>query len=283
MRVSVGDVQLYIHEAGPADGGGRPLIVLHGGPGLDGSFWFPGLEPLAAEGWRVLAPDLRGNGRSDAGYVDKWTVPQMADDIEVLIDVLNLERTVIVGQSFGSFVAQSHMVRHGSATAYVLMGTVAHPGALAGIDDELDRFMPVSLRAQVTASWMCEASVETAEEARQLWHDQIPFHVADPEGPLVAQLARDDVTVFRPEVLRHFAAGGDYGMEDLRGQLRDFRKPVLVLSGEHDRTTSPASAHELAQLLPYGKESVIPDAAHLMLYEQPEATLDALRAFLRWV
>ena len=77
MRVSVGDVQLHVHEAGE----GRPLVVLHGGPGLDGSFWFPGLEPLTREGWRVLAPDLRGNGRSDAGYVAKWTVSQMADDV----------------------------------------------------------------------------------------------------------------------------------------------------------------------------------------------------------
>ncbi len=277
MRVSIGDVELYLHEAGE----GRPLVVLHGGPGLDGSFWFPGLEPLADDGWHVIAPDLRGNGRSDAGYTSRWTVPQMADDIEALVDALGLQRVVVVGQSFGSFVAQSHMARHGTADGYVLMGTVAHPGALADIDAELDRFMPVTLRAQVTASWMCEASVKTAEEARQLWHDQLPFHVADPEGPLVAWLVEHDQTVFRPEVLRHFAAGGDYGMEDLRDSLREFRKPVLVLSGERDRTTSPVSAHELAQLLPYGEEYVIPGAAHLMLYEQPDATLSALRSFLR--
>jgi len=279
MRVSVGDVDLYVHEVGE----GRPLLVLHGGPGLDGSFWFPGLVPLAAEGWRILAPDLRGNGRSDAGYPARWTVPQMADDVEALIRTLDLERTVVIGQSFGSFVAQSHMARHGSADAYVLMGTVAEPRALEGIDAELERFQPVSLRAQVTASWMCEASVQTAEEARQLWHDQIPFHVADPEGPLVEWLRENDQTVFRPEVLRHFASGGDYGMEDLRASLRDFDKPVLVLSGEHDRTTSPSSARELAWLLPHGEEAVIRDAAHLMLYEQPQATLDALRAFLRRV
>jgi len=279
MRVSVGDVELYVHEAGE----GRPLLVLHGGPGLDGSVWFPGIVPLAAEGWRILAPDLRGNGRSDAGYPARWTVPQMADDVESLIRVLGLERPVVVGQSFGSFVAQSHMARHGSADAYVLMGTVAEPRALEGIDTELERFQPVSLRAQVTASWMCEASVQTAEEARQLWHDQIPFHVADPEGPLVTWLIENDQIVFRPEVLRHFASGGDYGMLDLREELSALEKPVLVLSGESDRTTSPASARELARLLPRGEEVVIRNAAHLMLYEQPEATIAALRTFLRRV
>jgi pimeloyl-ACP methyl ester carboxylesterase len=47
-----------------------------------------------------------------------------------------------------------------------------------------------------------------------------------------------------------------------------------------DRTTDPASAHELAELLPRGEEIVIQDAAHMFLYEQPEQTLSALRTFL---
>ena len=85
-----------------------------------------------------------------------------------------------MGWSFGSFVAQSHMVRHGSASAYVLMGTVSHPGALGGVDHELATFEPESLRAQVAASWALEATVETPEAAKQLLADQMPFHVADP-------------------------------------------------------------------------------------------------------
>lgn len=52
------------------------------------------------------------------------------------------------------------------------------------------------------------------------------------------------------------------------------------ISGEGDRTTDPASAHELAELLPRGEEVVIPNAAHAFLYEQPEQTLAALRKFL---
>ena len=107
MRVSVGDVELHVHEKGE----GRPLVALHGGPGLDGSLWFPGLDPLAAEGWRVLAPDHRANGRSDAGDPSLWTVPQMADDVEELIRRLELDRPVVIGWSFGSFVVQSHIAR----------------------------------------------------------------------------------------------------------------------------------------------------------------------------
>ncbi len=276
MRVGVGDVELFVRDVGE----GRPLLALHGGPGLDGSVWFPGLEPLAEDGWRILAVDHRGNGRSDAGDPARWTVPQMADDVEELIRRLDLARPVVLGWSFGSFVAQAHMVRHGSADAYVLFGTVAEPSALDRVHAELARFQPEHLRAQVTASWEREATVQTVEECRQLWHDQIPFQVLDPEGPVVELLRAQDEIVFRPEVLRHFAASGSYGMEDWREELRSFGKPVLVVSGEGDRTTDPASAHELAELLPRGEEVVIAGAAHCFLHEQPEQTLAAVRAFL---
>lgn len=276
MRVSVGDVELHVHERGE----GRPLVALHGGPGLDGSVWFPGLDPLAAAGWHVLALDQRANGRSDAGDPGRWTVSQMAADVEVLIGALGLEQPVVMGWSFGSFVTQCHMARHGSAAAYVLLGTVAEPGALDGVWERLARFEPVALREQVTRSWERETSVQTAAECRRLLADQRPFHVAEPEGPLVAWLNENDRVVYRPDVLRHFAAGGDYGMEDLRDELGTCTEPVLVLSGAHDRTTPAASAHELAVLLPNAEEVVLERSAHMLPYEQPEEFLAALRAFL---
>ena len=62
-------------------------------------------------------------------------------------------------------------------------GTVADPAAVQAVHDRLAVFEPERLRAQVTASWEREATVQTAEEAKQLLHDQYPFHVADPEGP----------------------------------------------------------------------------------------------------
>lgn len=276
MRVSVGDVELYVHEAGE----GRPIVALHGGPGLDGSVWFPALDPLVARGYRVVAPDHRANGRSDAGDPARWTVPQMADDVEEVIRALGLEDVIVMGWSFGSFVTQSHMVRHGSAAAYVLMGTVAAPEALADVDEQLAAFEPATMRQQVTDSWALEATVETPEEARRLMHDQMPFHVADPEGPLVAELVAQDMTTYRPEVLRHFAAGGEYGMVDLREQLSAVDVPTLVLSGAHDRTTPAASAHELVAVLPRCTEVVLQHSAHMLPHEEPQAFLAAVTGFL---
>ena len=277
MRVNVGDIELYVRE----EGAGRPLVLLHGGPGLDGSVFFPQIAALAGDGVRLLAVDHRANGRSDAGDPARWTVPQMADDVEALIRELDLDRPIVMGHSFGSFVAQHHMAEYGSAAGYVLMGTVDSVEELARIDERLAAFEPEDLREQVTRSWAQEATVQTAEESKQLMNDQLPFHMAEPEGALVRSLQENvGAIVFRPEVLRHFASGGEYGLVDNRERLRQRSVPVLVLSGELDRTTPAASAHRLAEILSDADEVVIPGAAHMLLQEQPEAALAALRAFL---
>jgi pimeloyl-ACP methyl ester carboxylesterase len=204
----------------------------------------------------------------------------MADDVESLIAALDLESPVVVGWSFGSFVAQNHMALYGTAAAYVLMGTVAEPAALQSVFERLAEFEPARLRAQVTASWEREASVVTIADCKQLMDDQLPFHVADPEGPLVSWLIENDHVVYRPEVLRHFSAGGEYGLVDQRDSLRTLRRPVLILSGAHDRTTPAASAHELAEAIPGATEVVLPNSAHMLPYEEPDAFLAALRGFL---
>jgi proline-specific peptidase len=277
MRVNVGDIELYVREQGE----GRPLILLHGGPGLDGSVFFPEIGALADDGVRLLAVDHRGNGRSDAGDRAHWTVPQMADDVEALIVALGLERPVVMGHSFGSFIAQHHMAAHGTAAGYILMGTVDSVDELLKIDERLAAFEPEALREQVERSWADESLVQTPAQAAQLMHDQLPFHVAEPEGEIVGRLRlgmRD--MVFSPDVMRHFATGGEYGLVDNRKRLSELDIPVLVLSGEHDRTTPAAAAHRLAELLRDADEVVIPRAAHMLLQEQPEATIAALRAFL---
>jgi proline iminopeptidase len=277
MRVNVGDIELHVRD----EGQGRPLILLHGGPGLDGSVFFPEIAALTADGVRLLAVDQRGNGRSDAGERARWTVPQMADDVEALIAALGLERPVVMGHSFGSFVAQQHMAAHGTAAGYILMGTVDSVDELLRIDERLAAFEPEALREQVARSWADEALVQTPAQAAQLIHDQLPFHVAEPEGEIVTQLRLGMADmVFSPDVMRHFATGGEYGLVDNRTRLAALDIPVLVLSGEHDRTTPAAAAHRLAELLRDADEVVVPGAAHMLLQEQPDATLAALRRFL---
>ena len=107
MRVQVDDVQLYFDVAGAKripDGmtmAERPtLVFLHGGPASTTPYGPNTMGPLS-EWAQVVAYDHRGNGRSDAGPRDKWTMEQWGDDVAAFCDALDIEKPVVVGSSFG--------------------------------------------------------------------------------------------------------------------------------------------------------------------------------------
>ncbi|MFC5287365.1 alpha/beta fold hydrolase [Actinokineospora guangxiensis] len=95
---------LHVHDFGPEDG--VPLVALHGVTGHGGRF-----RSLAADhlpGHRVIAPDLRGHGRSPS--LPPWTLEQHAADVLAVLDAYGIERAALMGHSYGGVVAL-HLAR----------------------------------------------------------------------------------------------------------------------------------------------------------------------------
>ncbi|MCS5570985.1 MAG: alpha/beta hydrolase, partial [Pseudomonadales bacterium] len=118
MRIQVNNCRLYVDVVGSgltAEGPKmveRPVVfVLHGGPGADHSTMKPDFNPLA-EVAQLVYYDHRGQGRSDPDKSDNWHLDQWADDLRGLIDTLGIETPIVLGLSFGGFVAQNYAVRH---------------------------------------------------------------------------------------------------------------------------------------------------------------------------
>ena len=270
MRIEIADgVGLNIEQLGD----GLPLIVLHGGPGLDHTTFRPYLDPLA-EHVRVLYVDERGQGRSDRVDPQTLSLEVFAHDVDLLAEALGLERFALLGHSFGAIVATFHAIELGTAERYVISGGGDSSAAL-------DADVAAALEAlgeegkAITESWEREKTVETEEELAELMRDQMPFHFAGP----VPEGYGDD-TVFAPDVLRHFANAG-YGDFDFVPDLRRIDRPVLVIVGEHDRTTTPRAAHALHDSIPGSELVVLPGAGHMSFVEAQSAYLDAVRAFLK--
>ncbi|MGH2692485.1 MAG: alpha/beta fold hydrolase, partial [Actinomycetota bacterium] len=175
--VAVADTRLWVLEMGE----GRPLLMLHGGPGLDHTQFRPWLDPLA-ERFRLIYVDLRSQGRSDLADPSTWSLERMAADIEELAGSLYLDSFAILGHSFGSFVALRHAVDSGRASHYVLLGCMASARWLDRVEKNLREFEPDHLREQVEAAWDAETTVDTVDGFRRLLVDQLPFHFSDPEG-----------------------------------------------------------------------------------------------------
>src|SRR5204863_7263715 len=95
--------RMFVEELGD----GFPLVVLHGGPGMDHTMFRPWLDPLADE-LRLLYVDERGQGRSERVDPATLSLDVFARDVDLLADALGLERFALLGHSFGAIVATRH-------------------------------------------------------------------------------------------------------------------------------------------------------------------------------
>ena len=256
-------------------GSGPPLIVLHGGPGLDHSMFRPYLDSLGDE-FRLLYVDERGQGRSERVDPTTLSLEVFARDVDLLAEALELDGFALLGHSFGAIIATYHATELGTAVAYVISGGGDASDAL-DVDVETSLDALGDRRERIAASWEAEKTVETEAQLKQLLRDQMPFHFHGDPPPGYAEQ-----TVGSPEVLRYFANIG-YGAFDYRPKLSSVRKPTLILVGEYDRTTTPRAARVLHEGIPNSELVVISDVGHMSFVERPEEYLSAVRRFLSGV
>jgi pimeloyl-ACP methyl ester carboxylesterase len=259
---------LFVQELGD----GFPLIVLHGGPGMDHTMFRPYLDPLADD-FRVLYVDQRGQGRSERVDPAALTLEVFARDVSRLAEALGLDEYAVLGHSFGAIVTTWHAVNLGTATAYVISGG-------GDSSDKLLADVKASLEAMgeagvpIADSWEQEQTVETEEELKELLRVQMPFHFAGDPPP-----GFGDETIGTPGVLRHFANVG-YGDFDFTPDLGRVEKPTLLVVGEKDRTTTTRAARVLHGGIVGSELVVVPGAGHMSLVEAQDEYLEAVRGFL---
>jgi proline iminopeptidase len=277
--VDVVAAQLYVVEVGDSDA--YPIVVLHGGPGLDHHEFADYLDPLAERGYRLILVDQRASGRSPRCDPRTWTLETMAEDVVSLARSMGLDRYAVLGHSYGAFVALQNAVDFPNMAAQTIVsGGVPSAKYLADVEKQLASFEPVHLREQIAASWEKESSVRTAEEFAQLMTEQWPFHFANPEDPRIEEYDRRTAgSVLSPEVLRQFASN-DYGAIEVEDRLSEVSQPVLVLAGRHDRVCSAKAAEAIARGI-HGAELVIFEhSGHMTFVEEQDAYLDAVSGFL---
>lgn len=258
-----------------------PLIVLHGGPGLDHHEFADYLDPLT-DTVRLVLLDMRAQGESDRNAPeDSWTLPQMAADVGAVARALGAARYAVFGHSYGAFVAlQQAISEPGAAAASIVSCGVPSSRYLGDIPAKLERFEPLHLREQVRASWAGEANVTTEADFERLMVEQMPWHFADPEDPRIPEYTRRSAGRYAPEVLRKFSADG-YGGIEVEAQLGQVAAPMLVLAGRHDRTCPPEASQATAAGVPGAQLHVFGDSGHMPFVEQPDEFLSVVRDFLQ--
>lgn len=247
------------------------LLLLHGGPGFDHSAFRPFFGRVSDIA-QVIYYDHRGHGRSDRRPPQEWTLDTFADDVVRLCDALGIVRPVVLGQSFGGFVAQRYIERHPDHPSKVILSSTSPHMGQERKEAMFDRL----------------GGTEARESCRRFWSDPNPatwddygvhcrhLYNTTPQDPHAAER-----TIHNFDVLFASASGEQRTMDLLPG-LAKARCPVLVLVGEDDPVCPVADARDIAAALPphLVQFRAFPNVGHGAWRDDADAAFAELRRFL---
>ena len=267
-RVTVGEVDLAVIEAGA---GGRPLLIVHGYTGRAADF-ADFVEPLAAAGWHVVAPDLRGHGASSKPASESdYSLDLFATDLIGLADEVGFEHFVVLGHSMGGMITQQLVLAHPDRIDGVILMDTGH-GAL-----EVDLAL-IELGVTVARNDGIDvvADLMAAMDDDPLTTDAYRRKVA--EDPSYA--ARGDRNL-RACSAAMFAAMLQQIPEqtDRLDRLGAIAAPTLVLVGEED-TPFRGPSERMAAAIPDAQLVVLAGGGHSPQFEAPDAWWAAVSTFL---
>jgi pimeloyl-ACP methyl ester carboxylesterase len=280
MRVDIGGCRLFfdvegakLRPDGPQMREVPTLLLLHGGPGADHSIFKPAYSQLA-DIVQVVYFDHRGDGRSD-GRDDsaRWRLSQWGDDVKALCDALEIERPIVMGLSFGGYVAMSYALRHPNHPAkLILCSTAASPSKNAIQVKVFERLGGPAAGAAAQA-FLEDPTRDTTREFRRLCG---PLYRRSPYDPDV-----DARTIWNPRLMAEFRRGERETMNFL-SDLHRIKCPTLVMVGEDDPMTPEPCSQEIVAALPpeLVRFERFAGAGHGIVADQPDRFYEVMRTFI---
>jgi non-heme chloroperoxidase len=252
-------------------GTGRPVVFSHGWP-LSAEAWDAQMLFLGENGYRVIAHDRRGHGRSS----QSWNGNEMdtyADDLDALIETLDLKDATLVGHSTGGGEVARYIGRHGSkrvskavliaSVPPLMLKTKNNPGGL-----------PISVFDEI------RAGVVAAQFFKDL---SIPFYGYNKPGAKISEGVRDSFWLqgMQASIKGVYDCIKAFSETDFTEDLQKIDVPTLILHGDADQIVPIDDASRMsAKLVKHSTLKVYPDASHGMCIVNAEQVNADLLAFI---
>ncbi len=261
MELNVDGRTVYAATGGRPFDTANPAVIFVHGAGMDHTVWQLPARWFAWHGRSVLAVDLPGHGRSEGPVVG--SVPELAQWLGRAMDAAGIERAALVGHSMGGAVAvEAAAALPERITHIALLGTAAAIPVNAALL-ETAREAPERAYQMMTAWSHGPAAKMGGHPVPGLWMT----------GGSLALFARNAPGVLHADLAA--CAAWTSGRE----AAARVRCPALVVMAAGDIMTPPRNGAELACLIPGARTHTLSDCGHMLVAEDPDATLDALIGF----
>ena len=246
-------------------GTGPAVLLIHGFP-LNRQMWQPQTEALAAAGYRIITPDLRGFGASEAPE-NTYSMELFADDMIGLLDHLGIERAVVGGMSMGGYVLLNMLERYPeriTAACFIV--------SRSGADDEAGKAKRRAMAQDV--------SIYGSRGVADIFSRLLFAESTEKSAPELAAQVSGWMRSTAPQGL----IGGLLAMADRKDStplLKRLTLPALVIGAGEDRAMPAENVAIFTANLPHCTSRIIAAAGHMVNMEQPEAFNACLLGFLK--
>lgn len=245
-------VRLHVEDSG---GSGRPVVLIHGWP-LSGASWKEQIGPLTNAGYRTIAYDRRGFGRSEKP-ADGFDYDSLTADLAGLIEELDLRDVTLVGFSMGGGEVARYIATHGEDRLRSVVFAAAVPPYLMKTDDNPEGPLTKEKAAEKEAGLKAD---------REAYFDNFTKNFFSAKGELkVTEAQRQEAIAVCLESDQAAALGcmKAFATTDFREDLRQVRVPTLVIHGDSDATVPFEGSGKRTHAAIAGSDLVVlPHAPH---------------------
>lgn len=245
-------------------GSGWPVVLIHAFP-LNADMWRPQLDRVP-EGWRFIAPDMRGFGPEASASSGQATVDVMAGDVSLLLDQIGIDSAVMGGLSMGGYITFALFRRAPERfTGMILADTKAQQDTPEGLEGRRQMIDLARTRgARAVADSMLPKLLGPSTVRRRP-------DLADSIGAMIERAAVPGIVA---------AIEAMMGRPDSRPDLPRISVPTLVIVGEEDVPTPVTDAADMQHQIARSRLVILPEAGHLSNLEAPDGFALALSDFL---
>ncbi len=270
----INDTELFYTEFGS----GAPFLLMHGGLGLDHTYFRPFLDPLS-DIFKLIFYDHRGHGGSGRPSIDTITYEQLADDANTLREILGYDKIGVIGNSAGGYIALQYAIRYPKNISYlILLDTAPAFDYLGELMVNVKNKNPTpeiiaTLNAPVAPS--AEGFRDQFKTLMPLYFYEFNSEIKDMVYKLIDKIIMNhEVAALNDELMPKF---------NVTSQLNKIEAPTLILVGKDDFICPPSQAKRMHDNIPNSDLHIFEKCGHFPFIEVPDEFFRVVREWFKRV